>query len=463
MSVDYIEPRIEVIEDESTPPVKLISSNVIGVVGTFEKGPLNEKKTITSYDSLIKTFGKDKTSLTGCKSILSAMAQGAKEFVVIRIGGSSIKAASTILKDSTDKASVIITALNEGTWGNDILVAIVAGTSDGTFKLVVIYGSKTETFDNLTLSNVININSDYITAAVSSGAAAIPKNISAVPLTGGDDGISTVDSDYIGTITDGKRTGLKLMETANANIILCAQQYSDIIRNALITHCMNAKVRDGLRVPILNPPKGLCVDDVCKLTANLDTERGILSYPWNEFTDIPGQFIAPDGFYAGVLATGGAQESPSNKIINSIVSQEIEIGSDDIKTLTKAKISPIAPDSGYRIMNGLNLSTDLNWSQISIRREFDEIDMEVYESTRWVKSKNITKKIMQSVAEQIDALLEISKKDEKIYDFKPTVCDETNNTPETMAARILKTKIRVRPVFAADYVDHHIERYLGEE
>ncbi len=462
MSVDYIEPRIEVIEDESTPSVTLVTSDVIGVVGTFEKGPLNEKKTITSLDSLVKTFGNDKAGLTGCKSILPAMAQGAKNFVVIRIGGSTVKAASITLKDSSDKDSIIVTAANEGTWGNDILVAVANGTANNTFKLIVIYGGKTETFDNLTLSNIGTVSSDYVIISLVSGAVAIPKNISAVPLTSGNDGASTTDEDYIGSIVNGKRTGLKLMETVNANIILCAQQSSDIIRNALVTHCMNAIVRDGLRISVLNPTKGLDVDKVCELTANLDTARGILTYPWNEFTDIPGQFIAPDGFYAGVLATGGAHESPSNKVVNGIVSQEIELSGGDVKTLTKARISPILPDSGFRIMNGVTLSSDSSSNQTNIRREFDEIEMEIYQSTRWVKSKNITKKIMQAVAEQIDAALQIRKDDEKIYDFKPTVCDDTINTPETMAARMLKTKIKVRPVFAADYVDHHIERYLGD-
>lgn len=463
LSVDYIEPRIEVIEDESTPPVKLVSSDVIGVVGTFEKGPLNQKSVITSLESLTTVFGKDKYGLTGCKSIWPAMAQGAKNFVVVRIAGAGIKEASIILQDNASKDSIIVKALTPGTWGNDILVAITAGTNEDTFKLVVIYNSKTETFDNLTLTNIGTAKSEFVALSIAEGAAAIPKAISALPLTGGNDGAAATDSDYIGTAIDGKRTGLKLLETAKVNLVICAQQYSDTVRNALITHAANLSVRDGLRTSILNPAPSLTIEDVCSLTATLDTPRAEISYPWNEYYEIPGEFIAPDGFYAGILASGGAHESPSNRVVKGILSQETELSSGDIKALTKARISPISLDYGYRIMNGVNLSTDSNWSQISIRREFDEIEAEIYESTRWVKSKNITKSIMQSVAEQIDALLQIEKDASKIYDFKPTVCDETINTPETIAARMLKTKIRIRPVFAADYIDHHIERYLGEE
>lgn len=463
LSVDYVEPRIEVIEDESTPPVKLVSSDVIGVVGTFEKGPLNEKNVITSLDSLTKIFGKDKHGLTGCKSIWSAMAQGAKNFVVVRIGGTGIKEASITLQDSNSKDSINVKALTPGTWGNSILIAVTTGTNADTFKLVVIYNGKTETFDNLNLANVGTVKSEFVTLVIATGAAAIPKAVSALPLTGGNDGATAADSDYIGTITDGKRTGLKLLETEKVNLVICAQQYSDTIRNALITHAANLSVRDGLRTSILNPAPSLTVENVSNLTTTLDTPRAELSYPWNEYYEIPGEFIAPDGFYAGVLASGGAHESPSNRVVNGILSQEIELSSGDIKALTKVRISPISLDSGYRVMNGINLSTDSNWSQTSVRREFDEIESEIYESTRWVKSKNITKSVMQAIAEQIDALLQIKKADEKIYDFKPTVCDETINTPETIAARMLKTKVRVRPVFAADYVDHHIERYLGGE
>jgi hypothetical protein len=70
--------------------------------------------------------------------------------------------------------------------------------------------------------------------------------------------------------------------------------------------------------------------------------------------------IAPDGLYAGRLATLISSQSSSNKLINGIISQEIDLVDTDLKTLTLARISPIAlePNRGYRIRNGVSLSSD---------------------------------------------------------------------------------------------------------
>jgi phage tail sheath protein FI len=96
--------------------------------------------------------------------------------------------------------------------------------------------------------------------------------------------------------------------------------------------------------------------------------------------------------------------------------------------------------------------------------------MEVYDSTQWAKSENMTSpddpeaiNLMTAVATQIDSILESKKTARKIYAYKPTVCDETNNTPESMAARILNTRIRVRPTYPADYIDHSIQKIIGNE
>jgi len=463
---EYIVPRVEIIEVDSTPSTPSgVSLSTIGVVGTFEKGPLNQITTIGSFPKLVEIFGGYNKDLTGYKSVLAAMTQGANDFRIVRIGGATIKEASLKLKDSADSDVVEIKALTPGTWGNAVKVAVVAGSAADTFKLIVVYGTKTEEFDDLTLANISTIKSKYITAAKEAEAATLPKNIAATPLVGGDNGAETQDTDYVGSVIDGKRTGLKLLETARVPIVLCAQQHSDTIRNALIAHAANMTVAYGLRIPILNFPQGTDPDAAAALMANIDSKRGVLAYPWNEHFEMPGEFIASDGFYAGRLAALNSNQSPSNKKIEGIISQDIDFDDADIKVLTLARISPITPEPnrGFRIKNGVSISSEPSWNQTNIRRVFDEVEMEVYDSTQWVKSENNTPENRDALATQIDLILENKKKQRKIYDYKPTVCDDTNNTPETIAARILNTRIRVRPTFAADFVDHSIERYIGNE
>lgn len=465
MALEYIVPRVAVDESDVGPrPTQAVSLTAIGIVGTFCKGPVNKVVTVGSLDQLVANFGGYKAGLTGYLSALAALNQGASDLKVVRIGSSSIAAASGVLKDATNIDSVVVTAITPGTWGNDIKVAVATGTQTNAFKLVVIYGSQAEIFNNLTLDNLANVKSQFVTVARAAGATQIPTNIAATPLTGGDDGANTADSDYIGTVdTNGNRTGLKCLEAVRCGIVLCAQQHSPAIQSALIAHCAAATLNQGLRIGILNTAPGLSPGAAAALTGSLDSMRAVLTYPWVEPAELAGTYVAPDGYYAGRLAVLGAHQSPTNKEIYGIISCERLLTDAEVKDLTLARISPITlvPGRGFRIRNGLTLSTDPAWSQLNIRRAFDQLEMEVYDGLQWCVGEENTPELRAAVAAQLDALLLTKKVKGEIYDYKPTICDDTNNTPETIVSRILNVQVRVRPVYASDYVDVAVQRLLS--
>lgn len=466
MPLEYIVPRVAIDESDVGPrPTPSVSLSRIGIVGTFSRGLVNEPVLVGSLDQLVSNFGEYKSGLTGYLSALGAMAQGANDFYIVRVGGASIDSASLTLQDSTPANSVTITANTPGSWGNDITVAVASGTTAGTFKLVITYGTQQETFDNLTLDNVAGqVVSQFVIAAKVEGAASIPANIAATPLAGGDDGAATVDADYVGTIdANGNRSGLKVMETVRCAIVICAQQYSTTIRNALLTHCANMDIEFGLRMAVLNTNKGLTPTQAVAETAAMDNMRGILVYPWVELTDQTGEMVAPDGVYAGRLSVLVDSQSPSNKEITGINQTERFLAGSELKALTQARISLISliEGRGFRIRNGVTLSSDPAWSQTNIRRQFDKLEMEIFTATQWAISETNSAKLRQAVADQIDNYLTLKKMQGEIDDFKPTICDDSNNTPETIQARILNTTIRVRPLYAADYIDHRIQRLVS--
>lgn len=469
----YVVPRVSMIETPPQPSATPgISVGRIGIVGTFCKGPIGVATTVYSLNDAIRKFGGYAPGLTGFLSVLGAFNQGVNEVIIVRVASDTAKAASIDLEDSVPDPSVKVTALTPGTDGNNISVQVTAGTNAGTFKLIVSYKKvAVETWDNLTLANLNTVNSQYVSLAEDAGATAIPAPLADTPLTGGDDGATTVDNDYIGTIDPaGNRTGLKCLETVNVNIVLCAQQYSSAIRNALIQHCQQAGVSRGLRIAILNTNKGLTPSQAAA-AQTYNEARAIMTYPWVTPAEYPTITVAPDGYYAGVLANLNAWVSPSNQVVKGILSTEKPLIDDDIMALTVARISPIALNNAtndFRIQNGVNTflydpaaGTD-DWSQTSIRREFDKIETEIWTMTQWAKSQPITPKLWDALRTQIDELLRQHRDDtEEIFDFKPTVCDSSNNTPDIVAARRVRTKISIRPDYAADFIDHEIGRYIG--
>ncbi|MED0680586.1 phage tail sheath subtilisin-like domain-containing protein [Aneurinibacillus thermoaerophilus] len=474
MALQYIVPRVAIDESDVGPrPTPGISLATIGVVGTFTKGPVNKPTIVGGIDQLINRFGPLATKYTGPLSMTGALNQGATDYVVTRIVGNGAAKASLVLKDNaaTPKDSIIAEASSEGEWANGdtsdigIKVAVATGTAADTVKLIVIIGSKSWTYDNITLDNLDTIKHEDVTFRKAEGATALPAPISATPLTGGQDG-TTSDSDYIGSIdTNGNRTGLKALEPEHCNIVIAAQQTSAAVQAALLTHFANADLDDGLRIGVLNAKKGEAPQAVIDSASSLDSMRGIYAYPWVEPMEIAGTYVAPDGYIAGRLATLPAHHSPSNKQIAGILSTERQLTMAELQALTTGRIMPITPvrGRGFRIRNGVTLSSDPAWNQVNIRRIFDKIEMQVYESTQWAVSEPILPSLWDAIANQIDMMLSIMKRDGEIFDYKPTICNETNNPPEVVQARRLNTIIRVRPVYAADFIDHRIQRLLGNE
>lgn len=466
MANEYIEPRIAIDESDVGPQIQPeVSLSGIGIVGTFAKGPVNKAVSIQSADQLKSLFGSDKAGLTGIKSAIGALNQGAGDLKIVRVGAASLKAAERILKDNADADSVKVLAATPGTWGNEIKVAVAAGTLSDTFRIVVIYGLEAETLDNLTLDNLDNVVSQYVVLEKVEGATQIPKHVPAAPLSGGDDGAAATDSDYIGAVDEnGNASGLKVLETAQVGLVLCAQQFSPTVQNALIAHCVNASLGQGLRVAVLNTNKGLTPGTVAALTASLDSERAILTYPWVEPNEALGSYVAPDGYYAGLLAVRNSNESPSNKPVLGILSTERVLTDADVRALTLARISPITlmpRRGGFVVRNGLNLSTAAAWSQTCIRRAADELNMEAYDAVQWAMSEENTSELRAAVSAQLDAMLLSKKQKGRIYDFLPTICNDTNNTAESIASRILNVVIRPRFTYPADYVNLYMQRQIG--
>jgi hypothetical protein len=458
----YVVPRIDVLEGQSnTNGTETVKLNRIGIVGTFSWGPVNTPVRVYTKSSAEAQFGSYKQDLTGWPSINGAYRQGNQDITIVRVAGASATKATLTLNDASAHPSVVVTGKYPGT--KLIQVAWQNGTNPSTGKLIVIADETSTTYDNLTLSNLNTINdlNVYVTAA--SGATILPNPISTTPLAGGDDGANAQDADYIGTIdsTTGARTGLKILETIPVNIVLCAQQSSTAIQLAILTHIANATVGQGLREGVMTMPSGQNVIISSTNMATLTGMRGIMAYNWVEPEEIPGTYVAPDGYYAGLLASINANESPSNKEIQGILSTQFSMSDDDIYNATIARMSPINLDlTGlFKVCNGVNMfvmpsTGGDDWSQINVRREFDKIETEIFLGTQWAKS-NVNPSLPDLLKTWIDELLRKRKVEtEEITDYQPTTAYRDSSNP-----RRVVTTISIKPDWAADFIDHEISQY----
>lgn len=468
MAMEFIVPGMQIDEsDVGTRPTQQLSLAGIGIVGTFQKGPVNFATTIGNETQYVKTFGIDKPGLTGPKSVKGCFAQGANDLRIVRIVGAGASSATLTLKDdaSTPKVSIIVTATSPGTWGNSLRATVKA--NGGAVDITVTDGDSLDSFKGVTLDS-LPITKNLVTISKATGATKLPAaTIADEPLTGGNDGAAVTDTDYIGTITpSGKRSGLKALEPNQCGLALCAQQYSVIIHQALITWAENCDIEEGLRIPILNSAPNLGIDAACVQTVTLDTAdgRGIFTYPWVTPEDETNDdvFVAPDGYYAGRLAVLNPCQSPSNKQILGIRKLERDFTYAEVKVLTLARISPITlvPNRGFRIRNGVTLSSDTAWNQTNIRRQQDKMEMELYHAMQWAISENHDQALWDAISTQSDAYLRTQQNLGFIMGFLPTLCNSQTNPDENILARILTFVVRWKPLYAADFIIMKMKREL---
>lgn len=121
------------------------------------------------------------------------------------------------------------------------------------------------------------------------------------------------------------------------------------MRSALITFCENCDIEEGLRIAVLNTQDKLSVDSAIAQTKTLDSDRGVFAYPWVEPEELEGEYVAPDGYLAGVISVLNPHQSPSNKQVNGILSTRGDYTYAQVKVLTEARICPITlvPNRGF--------------------------------------------------------------------------------------------------------------------
>lgn len=468
-----IVPDIYILEVPPTPRgFKMAPSGVIGLVGTFERGPVGVPVTVGDEADFVKKFGNTGTGqYAGANAYLAMRKQGASDFRIVRVLGAGYATASIILLDrqATPDETLEIQPLYPGAYGNGFYCEVQDGSIAGTFKLILTGNGANEIYDNLTMDpaspsyaltqvNGKSLNFKLIDkGSTATGAARNPAPAPKAPFAGGSDGAALTDNDYIGTVnTDGTRTGLKALEPVpDVEIVHIAEQGSPAINSAAITHAQNLN-----RFAVLNTPRGQTVDEAIA-AVSYDTDFARLSYGW--LLDDRGYFTAAGAYEAGALAVTSPHESISGFVVNGIIGQEIPVDYNEVKKLTAARIGGIANlGAGWEIFNGITLSTNPELEQIYRRRMTSLFEREIPLMLRWAKSKphtyapKVKEGLRDKVRKQLESYFDHFVRLEMIEGYS-VQADDKNNTESTMAAKQLIADPKVKLWNIADYIVIRLE------
>ena len=264
------------------------------------KGPINERRLITSYADLVDVFGVPSALDPGMLAAADIV-RACRQLHVVRVADPYAVAAQVVVPGpNPGEESIRFTASSAGDWANaprGLAVVLATGSLPGTYRLNVVYqGQIVEQYDALNVSDPAGFRyietelaaSRYLSAEVLD--TLIAPRLGTYNFAGGDSGRNVTGGDYIGSVVGGVRTGLRLLNDTNEislNLVAVPGVATGGVANALLDF---AETRQDC-FAVIDPPFGLTAQEVADWhnglssdpdapQARLDSSYGAMFWPW---------------------------------------------------------------------------------------------------------------------------------------------------------------------------------------
>jgi hypothetical protein len=319
------------------PQVALLNgnpTNILGVVGTAQWGPVNSPTVIGSMAAYAAQFGAVMNRLYDMgTAVAAAVLQGAANFRCVRVTDGT-DAAATIVVQST---CITFTSKYTGSLANADTVTIANGSQTGTFKATVARaGLVPEVFDNIGFGLTANPLWVAIAAAInngvsgirgpsqlivaSAGAGTTAPALATYTLAGGVDGVATLTSATFVGLDTVPRKGMYALRNTGASVAFLADVSDTTSFAAQVAYALS----EGTYMVGVSP-----AGDTIANAATVKGTAGINSYAfkylfgdwvyWLDSVNNVTRLISPQGFVAGMLSNLSPEQSGLNKQLYGIV------------------------------------------------------------------------------------------------------------------------------------------------
>ncbi len=351
-----------IVNVQAPPPAPAAgqASNILGIVGTANWGPVNAA-VILVPSQVAQTFGpvQNRAHDLGTAATIAAL-QGALVFAMVRVtDGTDAAAAATI-----QTSCITLTAKYTGSLGNQLQAVIAAGSAASTSKVTLsIPGGIPETFDNISGSgNALWVN---MAAAINNGQSASrgPSQLvvatagagttapasATTTLTGGTDGATTITSSVmIGT--DGTtRTGMYALRNSGAAVGMLAECATPSTWSTQLAFALS----EGLEMVDANAAGDTPATFATAMgTAAVDNPwfKGMVGdwCYWLDTVNGVTRLVSPQAFYAGGKIAQLPSQSMLNKPLYGVVGTQKSLAQ---QTYSAADLLVIAGARGDVITN----------------------------------------------------------------------------------------------------------------
>lgn len=450
------------------------NSNVGVMFGVAPAGPINELVKVTSWTEYVTKFANGLDSPFMANQDLSYavylfFTNGGKELYIDNVrktnnASETLNAQKASVEDAT--TGIKLTAYAEGACYNGITMEITKSSFfvEGTYEAYdakITFGGTAVTLSEVTKDNIISSINEDMTAKywVKAEGTNITMGEVTLTLAGGQDGIdSLTDSDFV--------NALSLMDT-NEEVMLLAVpgRTSTTVTTAITAYC-----DEHMLFPFLDVPSGSTVAEVKEKRRAYSAYGGVLAYPWgyiNDPTDDSGESLrlvptsgAMMGLYARYIGANGVWVAPAgvNAVIKGFVKLEKSLTDDEIGQLNVAGVVSIVSKNKYGIVawgaRGLNDEKSMKYVTDVLLNY--TIKRDLYSGTQFAVFKPNDDKLWTDVVSVTSTYLESLRTDGALKGSSSeawsVVCDETNNTDDTIENGYMYVDVAYAPVKPAEFI-----------
>ena len=458
----YIEVR-----SEGLIGVSGISTGNVGVVGTANRGPLNQVKVLGSYAEALDTFGSydawpaDRAEIPKALSLVRALEQlfrgGAQTVYAVRVAntGETDMASATWQVKAGGNNAFTLTATSPGTWANDVVARIeTTGDPASSATLTLQMGRVKESFTAATADDLaaqVNGGSRFVTAGAVAAAqkTKVPTSVDAPARVGTNgDPITTVEL----------AAGLDLLASQPVNIVTAGGMDIRTAAGAVLAH-LEATENDGReRIAVL----GASTDapDVIADAAAGDASRGsnprlVLVAPGILADDAaaagPNRQVKLSAPYAAALVAGrmstlAPHVSLTNKDVAADGLTRVYTRAEQ-KMLLGGQVMVLVQNLGFRVLKGITTDTGA-FRQVSVRRVVDYAKEGVRRGSNPYIGRLNNPRVRAALKATLDGFLSSMVLDEMLTGY---TLDVTATRAQEITGQAIVT-MTLQPTFSIDFV-----------
>ncbi|MGI4776954.1 MAG: phage tail protein [Janthinobacterium lividum] len=453
------------------PSVALLNgvpTNIFGVVGTAQWGPLNSPVVLGSMADYALNFGATQARKYDMGTIVAtAVLQGAANFRGVRVSdGTDTAATATVLTNC-----LTLTGRYTGTLGNSIVASVGVGSALNTSRITIAMPGRTpEVFDNIAGtgnalwiamaaainngSNALRGKSDMVIASAGVGTAA--PTVASYTLAGGADGAGVAATALVGADA-ATRTGMYALRGTGASIGVLA----DCDTASTWTTQVSFGLAEGIYMVGVGP-----AGDTPTAAAAAKAAAGIDSYAfklmhgdWILWADpVAGitRLVSPQGFVAGKMANLSPEQSPLNKPLYGIVGTQrsaanLPYSNAELQVLAQAGIdvitNPVPGGNYFGVRIGHNTSSNPtvygdNYTRMTnyLASTFNA-GMGLFIGK--LQSVQSDDPLRRQAGSTLSTFLQNMRDQVQVDEFS-VICNLSNNSPSRIALGYMQADVKVR-------------------